>query len=313
MRNAVFIALLALLAACARSNAPIGELPVGIIGGRAVGSGDLIARSTAFVLLYDSQTHDAAMCSAVLISKDLLLTAAHCFWPASGPRRDRSYTKFVIFGGPVDIQSAETFKRAIVIPETNYALHPGYSNQSNKDSIALIRLPTLAPTSATPVRILPPSLKPANPVTVAGFGIEADSSSQPPTVYNLNSLVTTLGSNQDPDCPVCVNLRETPIARPAHGDSGGPAYSNLNGVTYVWGIDSHTINSAYTDEYYTPIAPYLSWIQQTGKALGSVSAISLQTASTSKLTSSKSQPGKSLSKSNAYSPASKPQHARNRA
>lgn len=317
MKKALLILMLA-LAACARTTpSGDGDLNVGIIGGSGVQAADPIAASTAFILLYNARTHDAATCSAVLLSNDILATAAHCFWPASGPRRDGSYVKFVVFGTSVDIQSADTFKRAITIPETSYALHPGYSNLSNKDSLALIRLPTPLPKGLIPAKILPPTVSIANPVTVAGFGITSeDQAVQPPNLYTLKSLAMTLGKVVDADCPLCVNLNEAPNARPAHGDSGGPGFTTVNGVTYVWGVDSHSKDDSYTNEFYTPLAPYISWIQQTAKALGSTNAIVISAPANrvpAKVTSVKAQPKKSLSKSSAYSRASKPQRVKTRA
>ena len=270
--------------ACARSDGGRGlnaNVDLGIIGGSAVAASDPIAASTAFIMLYNSHSKESSVCSAVLVSPDILLTAAHCFVPKSGPRRDYGYTKFVFFGTRVDIQSSAQVASAITFTEAKYTVHPNFLSTRDDFDIAVIRLPKPAPASVKPARILADSSKAANPITLAGYGLTSDTS-KVPNVSMLNKMTATLSSARDSRAPESRAVTISKKQRPNHGDSGGPAFTTVGGVTYVWALDSRIAKDSKT-EYYTPIAPYLAWIQQASKQLGSATSFAVP-------------PGKSLSK-----------------
>jgi hypothetical protein len=262
----VGVAIVSLTSLVACSKTPSGGSPnAAIIGGQVVSQTDTIARSTALLLMYNPKTHDAFICSSVLVTNDTLLSAAHCFFDeATGRARGAAYVKFVIFKTSFDIQSSESFRDAYTLSESSYVTHPKYSNSTLANDIAVIRLPKALLPGLAPAKILT-SMNGVKDVTVAGFGLSSASTAFP-RVSVLKFLKTTLGSRRDSNAPLTISVRTSASQRPAIGDSGGPAFATVNGVTYVWGLDSHALDSL-DHEYYTPIAPYLDFIKQSARRL----------------------------------------------
>jgi secreted trypsin-like serine protease len=252
------------------------ELNTGIIGGEKVQANDPIRKSTAFILLYNRQTKDMFACSGVLVAPDLIVTAAHCFIPATQPPRGASYLKFVLFTDQVDhidLNSPDLLKGAYRFGEDSYLPQPNYVKGSNLHDVAVIRLkgplrPGLAPVAI--MKNIKPLLSETQKTTVAGFGNTSENDTSP--LLDLKKLTTTMALQMDPEALTCRPIATTPSQTPAHGDSGGPAFVTVNGQTYVWGVDSHSIvNAPY--EYYTVLARYISWISQVAPTLGSSSQI----------------------------------------
>lgn len=275
MKLSVALTLIALLlSAC--SGAPSGRsvggpsgdsLDVGIIGGQVVSPKDAIAKSTALLLMYNAQTHDAFICSSVLVTSDVLLSAAHCFFDeATGRTRGANYVKFVIFKTSFDIQSPDSFQNAYTLSESSYITHPKYSNSTLANDMTVIRLPKALLPGLAPMKILN-SMGGVKDVTVAGFGLSTASTAMS-RISVLKLLKTQLGSKRDANAPLAISVKTSNSQRPATGDSGGPAFATVGGVTSVWGLDSHALNSS-DYEYYTPIAPYLDFIKQSARKLGS--------------------------------------------
>ncbi|MFT3770750.1 MAG: trypsin-like serine protease [Minicystis sp.] len=216
--------LLALgLPACAE---PVEEASAAIIGGTPT-TGD-----PAVVMLVshppDASTFDA--CTASLIAKDVLLTAAHCVDPATHP----GYV-FGAFTGP-DASAYPT--AALLAPELVAAkethLHPDYDPSAPFHAdLGVVVL--AAPLDVAPLPInrapLDPSIVGA-PARIVGYGQLTYSE-----INEIKHEATTVVAAIDPGDTIIVG---DGTHRSCVGDSGGPVLVKVGGVETILGVDSYT-------------------------------------------------------------------------
>lgn len=177
-------------------------------------------------------------CTGTLIARDVVLTAGHCVYG----QRASSYT--VTFG--YDMNDPDHTRG---VQET--WVHPGYSNSSIANDIALLRLSSGAPAGIAPIPHLPASLEVTQadvgtPLEFVGFGrTETGSSGVKLHATNaLNWVCTSSGgcsisggwANQN---TLCQDQNPSGIC---FGDSGGPALIERNGIQYVAGVASYVAN-----------------------------------------------------------------------
>ena len=224
--------LLLLAAGCG----PEHPLQLGIHGLPIInGSPDTDPAHQAVVAL----TFGQYMCTGTLISPDVILTAAHC---VKGYRA-ADYT--VYFGR--DIQTATTRR----VSEVKY--HPQYNENSITNDIAVLRLSSPPPAGVTPIPYLPASLAMSSadvsrPLEFVGYG--QDEYNQVGRRLTITDTVDWICTNPG-GCTVgqgylasantiCSDQND---GGTCHGDSGGPAFIERNGTTYVAGVTS------YGDQY----------------------------------------------------------------
>ena len=247
------------LAACAdNSNVQpnvITDSQDAIIGGVKVEPGTQVMRST--VALYD--VSEGALCSGSLISKDIVLTAAHCV----GKQPSKM---LVIFTN--DIRNAEK-DPSLVRFVSKARVHRDYDKNKkfNSADIALVRFAGGVPAGYAPVKILSKSelLKTGSNVGVAGFGL-----SHPENVRSDGAGIlrtTNIRILNSKYSATEISLDQSVKRGACSGDSGGPAFVMVDGRLNVWGIASRAAYMPGVPEctiysLYTRADVYKGWISE---------------------------------------------------
>lgn len=233
MKKAVFSAVsFMILAACAPQNSEnsfqntitTSDSSAQIVGGDKVDSTSLVGRST--VGIYESKI--GYICSGTLIGKNLVLTAAHCVDPNA---RDL----VVIFAPEMRKAQSQQIRRV-----TGAVVHPQYTGEvQTKDTadIALLRFEGEAPAGFTiaPMLFEEGYLKDDLRTIVAGYGLN--------WTILLSKGSGTLRTAKLSIDNVDFSRTEVMLGQSVRrgicsGDSGGPAYLEINGRLHVWGVAS---------------------------------------------------------------------------
>lgn len=223
------------LTACGNQNSlnannNIDSKTAGIIGGVQAERSDLVTKSTVAFLhkpiingLYEVN------CSGTLISKNLILTAAHCLHSAKDLK-----TSAIYFGVVLPYTKMEHTRQLDSWLEFPSIL-PIYDQSglliSQLHDIAIIKIKGEAPEGFVPVKIAASSemFKAGDSITVAGFGLKNDafqmrSEALRQAVITIDNIWNThIITNQTNDKGICL------------GDSGGPAYLEKNGELILIG------------------------------------------------------------------------------
>lgn len=220
------LALAPVLSACAPDEAAPSRASAAIIGG-APTEGD-----PAVVLLasYPPDHSVVDFCTASVIAKDVLLTAAHCLDPDTHPGHS-----FGVFLGP-DASPYETANTLIpeLVPVKEVVIHPDYDPAPPFTAdIGIVLLG--GPLSIEPLPVRRAALDAGivgQPARIVGYG--QIKYQQLNTVrHEATTVVDSLG---DADTVVVGDLDH----RSCIGDSGGPALVTIDGVEQIIGVDSYT-------------------------------------------------------------------------
>ncbi len=237
----------------------------GIIGGVQAERNDLITKSTVAFLhkpiingLYEVN------CSGTLISKDLILTAAHCLHSAKDLK-----TSAIYFGVVLPYTKMEHTRQLdswIEYPN----IQPVYDEKglliSQLHDIAIIKIKGEAPEGFHPVKIAANSeiFKAGDQITVAGFGLKNDAFQMRTdalrlAVINIDQIWNThIITNQTNEKGICL------------GDSGGPAYIEKNGELLLIGATRGAHKAAKNCRAFaeiTSIPENLEFIMSASKSL----------------------------------------------
>ncbi|MGZ3770140.1 MAG: S1 family peptidase [Bdellovibrio sp.] len=264
--KAVFLLLFSTLTACSWHPFSIVNKidPNGsIIGGQKASSGDLATASTVSIMaVYGDELY--SICTGTLISKDLVVTAAHCLM-------DGTDHLSIYFG---EIVPSKT-KDAKLIKIENSVSHPDYKIIFKEDDVldttvndvALIKLAEDVPAFARPVAILDETvnISVGSEVLLAGYGL-VNEIGEEKRAENLNFVKVPVAEILE----FIIVTDQTNASGACNGDSGGPAYlETWKGLVLVGatrGPHDGALDCRHFGEY-TNLTKFKSFISEYGQQL----------------------------------------------
>lgn len=221
-------------------------------------------------ITYKGQT----LCSGSLVTKSKIITAAHCILPIEEPGKFQDFRQNVkVYTG----NGVEGGKLPSQHDVKEYWVHPKYRNHPyGKNDIAVIEL-------RSPVKIKPLELlksvselktyvKASAEVLIMGFGFRENTINNFPTQnkdliglkYQTKMSIKSYNSNE-----IYLTGDNT---GPCTGDSGGPAFVNINNRAYLIGVASRVSGKcghSNTGAFYGLITDHTCWLSTLGIELSS--------------------------------------------
>ncbi|MEN9529376.1 MAG: hypothetical protein RI932_1249 [Pseudomonadota bacterium] len=204
-----------------------------------------------------SESSTSSRCTGVIVSDDLVLTAAHCVADPDKGLREASLIK-------VRAQSLgrSGLERDRAVEVSQWKKHPSFTRLGPPD-IALLRVKESLEPYGKPVALAPAnSLAVLSRLLVAGYGATETNESG-------GKLLAGWAEVQSMDAQSEFTIRRPQGgASPYYGDSGGPAYLNRQGLWFAAGLVSRG-NSSGRVTYTDLSSPEMvSWILKTARELG---------------------------------------------
>ncbi|MBL7543089.1 MAG: trypsin-like serine protease [Bdellovibrionaceae bacterium] len=230
----------------------------GIIGGRETIATDFVIQYT--VALYDPHARQIR-CTGTLVGNNLVLTAAHCL----GLNPQSLYVLFT--------QNLALATQASARPVIGAIAYPTWGNNrglpQNTGDIALIKYQGATPPGYKGANVIANTtlMQNGSPVLLAGFGISDGVRKKGSGV--LRQVTTKIADIRYSSTEITIDQRQGLGA--CNGDSGGPAYVQINNIVYFWGVSSRahldTKGTCTGFSIYTSIVPHLKWLQDTARSL----------------------------------------------
>lgn len=275
LKAALVTGLLGSLIACSPSqqhSVQLGADSSSIIGGAPVDNKDAIAKSTVAIVASVVTKDDKEgqfICTGSLLKENIILTAGHCV-PVVGEEY-KEVALYVIFN--TDLNQMQKADVRLVV---DHAVHTQYGQvgQDGEDAhdLALIKFAGAMAPGYQLAKFLDDEslLKPGTKVTLAGYGlIETDgvNTKSDDRLRKVDvEVVEDFGKTE-------VLLDQTQGKGACHGDSGGPAFLNVNGTQYVWGVTSRGAGKDGKDDcslvsVYTKVKAQSEFVNSALKKLG---------------------------------------------
>ena len=199
----------------------------------------------------------SATCTGTLISSTAVLTAAHCFCNLAGAKTASACASASYKRGLEDLKPTDKrffsvfFHDRGVVPVDQIIINPGYDFP--KKDLAVIKLgeeiADIMPAPLNTVR----SLKPGEFATIVGFGthspLNANGSPAPGPPVRASEGIKLWATIMSATCKsvqlsehICWSYQQRNedkiLGSTCHGDSGGPAFANIDGAWKLVGVTS---------------------------------------------------------------------------
>ncbi len=210
-------------------------------------------------------------CSGTLIADDVVLTAAHCCdeaWSGQNFNPMEPEEVAVYFGDGPAFQGNSLNGEFFAVSEVQ--IHPNYSRTSLQNDICLLRL-SVPNVNTTPIPALPSAIGITNNdagtlLDHVGFGYSDLAKTQYGVKLQAEVPLAGVGCvvsgcpNAGTEGMISYEQDGNPYFGPCNGDSGGPAFIDRGGQTYVAGITSYGDANCSVYGVSTNVSFYQSWI-----------------------------------------------------
>jgi hypothetical protein len=288
MKQFILISTLVLLGACSQTKNNLEgattfsdygsetSQPAGIVGGTVVSSDDEISHITAQLVAIEAVGKpnkqgmikmSIAGCTVTILSDTMVLTARHCV---------TSENIFLYFGkdtpnaGGGDLFDSLKGNPNLRMVVNRAGVKAHFGANSDWGDIAILKFKGGLPPGFRPATLITPDVNMSviKSVVIAGWGL----------IDGVKQTVTTTLRKANLDV-IDSNYAETEMlvgsktSFSCHGDSGGPAYINVDGKLMVAGLTSRADTKTdpkgqcIGDTVYTKVQPYLDFIKEATEQL----------------------------------------------
>ena len=228
-------------------------LPAAAIIGGAPAPAEIAAQTALIV------STRGASCSSAVLTRDLLLTAAHCV----EPKAEYAVAVFEAAGPKI-------------APIARIVLHPRFDPEHFRTrrptpDLALVKLSAPLPASYRPARLARDVFKPApgDSFTLTGYGTTREGDDK--SAGKINALVLpAIGNTIDASGVIMVRLSAGgKVAGACIGNSGGAVFQNDEVAAIIGWTTGRKNRECGNVTGATLVSPQLDWIAKAAKELGS--------------------------------------------